>query len=375
MTITDYITNFYRALIAKCIAFTNKKNWELKLALFLPLVILFFSFPPYYRLVPEYYGCWEAILRQIDAPFVNHHYPPDYHEAKMQFRLTVPIIAKALNLGVVGILLLQALLGIVTLFMATKIFSTILKDNVNAFILTLSFAFIWAGKSAFIEYRGLLDGYAYFFLIAAVYFRHPFIIFLTISLAAWTDERGLIASSLVALYWVWNDDKLKWLNAKTIAIGLSWICYFLVRFLLSKHYGLTTESDGANLSVFKHQFANFAISTWSALEGFWLLITLALLALFKENKMMYIYLMCFATVIIIVVSMSVGDITRSMAYLFPVIFIAVQILQKQFSQEQFRKLSVIILILCFIYPAYESHGSESLSLFHSLPIELLKYLI
>lgn len=353
--------------------FTNKKHWELKFALLLPLVILFFSFPPYYKLVPEYYDCWGAILTQKELPFTNHHYLPQSHEAKTQFRLVVPLIAKIFHLSIVGILILQAILGIVALFMVVKIFSAILRDNTSALIFTLSFAFIWAGKSAFIEYRGLLDGYAFFFLIAAIYFRNPLVIFLAISLASWADERGLIASSLVVLYWMWNDEKpLRWINKRTIAIILSWLCYFIIRYFLSKKYGLTTESDGANLSVFKNQIENFTISVWSGLEGFWALILLSLCVLIKKRETLFLSAVSFAILIIIAVAMSVFDITRSMAYLFPVMFISVSTLRNHLTIEQLRKLSLIILALCFIYPTYESHGKGNIDLMLPLPFELVK---
>lgn len=374
--IKDFIDSFENSIYKKVENFTTKKHWILFLTCSLPIVVLFFSFPSYDRLHLEFSHLWQAILDQIDNPFEQRYYDPFSHEAKIKFRLTVPLIAKFLNLNIIGVLVFQAIIGLLLFFFSIKFFVRITQDNISAFLLSLTLSMIWAGKTSFIDIRGMFDGIAIFFLIVAMYYKFPVVIYISVLLASWTDERGLVASSLVFLFWVYTKDfKFKhFINQQSVSVVFAWISYFVIRVLLIKNYGFTTETEGTGLSILREQINNLPIGLWSALEGMWVLIIFSIIIQYKQKKWLYTSLYFLSICIILIVGISVTDITRSMAYLFPASFIALIILKEVESTLMLRKISLSAAFFSFLYPTYDTTGDYFINWIYPLPLQILRML-
>jgi len=227
---SEKLLSIQNTIFDSCENFTRKKNWLFILVVTLPLVVLFFSFPSYDRLNNEFSENWQAIFKQAAGPLTDHQYNPDSHQAKLTFRLTVPLIIRTFHLNLAGVLIFQALIGMLLFYFAAKLFHRETNDKVSALLLSFSLAFIYAGRVSFNEIRGIFDGLALFFMVWSMYFRNPFLIFTGVFLAAWTDERALIASCLVFLYWIYwhknNSGDWKILNSGSVAVFLAWIFYF-----------------------------------------------------------------------------------------------------------------------------------------------------
>ncbi|MEG3882449.1 hypothetical protein QT972_34410, partial [Microcoleus sp. herbarium7] len=88
----------------------------------LPVSVLLFAFPSYERLDTEFAESWRAVLEQGAHPFKITEYDPSSHQAKMTFRLTVPLAARFLHLDRTGLLLLQALCGIILFYLSARLF-------------------------------------------------------------------------------------------------------------------------------------------------------------------------------------------------------------------------------------------------------------
>lgn len=366
---------FQDFIFNKCESFTKKKNWIILLAIFLPFMVLFFSFPSYERIYTEFAEGWQAILKQAHNPFANYNYEPNSHQAKLTFRLTMPIIANVLNLGVKGILLFQGLLGIFLFYFSTKLFERITEDKVSAFLLTFSLAFICAGRVSFTELRGVFDGLSLFFLVVSMYFKNPFLIFAGVFLSSWTDERGLIASSIVYLFWMYSKDSsgTKIFNKQTIAILVAWITYFISRYFVAVIFNLPTHTVDV-LHYFIEQTNNLPIGVWSALEGNWILILISLFILFKQKKYLFSVFYISTISILLFVAMSVNDITRSMAYLLPAMFLSLLVIKEVETKKIVRQIILLAVIISFIYPAYISAGDYHINWNYPLPLQLLRHL-
>src|SRR5262249_17479499 len=150
-------------------------------------------------------------------------------------------------------------------------------------------------------------------------------------LGAWTDERALFASSLVYLYHVYlrqregADWRASYFGATPIAVIVVGIAYIVLRFAMAQHYQLAPPSGGLMLVI--SDASNLPIGCWTALEGGWLLVVPALLILAQTRQFAFLTLYGSAISIVLICAMSVVDITRSMAYAVPAIFIAIAVLK------------------------------------------------
>jgi hypothetical protein len=373
--IKHILTSYENYIYKKCDAFTEKKYWIATLTVLLPLISLFFAFPAYDGITTEFSELWKAIFRQIDNPFKEYSYDPYSHEAKTTFRLFVPLVAKVLHLNIAGILIMQAVFGAILFYMSAKIFLRLTDDKTSSLLLTLALAFIWTGRTSVSEIRAMFDGISIFFLVFSIYYKNPLLIFIGIFFSSWTDERGLIASSLVFLFWSYYPERrFTFFNKQTIAIITAWLAYFAIRFYMSFSLHLTTYSDYVGFSVFREQINNLPIGLWSALEGFWIIVLLSLIVLFKTDKKLYSFFIAIAVSIVLIVAMSVHDITRSMAYVFPVVFISILILKEQETPFTLKKLSLVAASVSFIYPAYDTTGDYYINWVYPLPLQILRLL-
>lgn len=377
--VVEFLNRFTEVVLAKCESFVRLKRWKLILSLLLPVSVMFFSFPSYERIGKEYRGYWEAVNEKSQSPFSEKEYAPESHEAKLTFRLTVPILAGILGLKTTGILILQAFFGFLLFLVSAYLFEKITEDPVSALLLTLSLSFIWAGRCAFVELRGIFDAVALFFLVFSMCFRNPLLIFSGVFMAAWTDERGLIASSLVLIFWWFSSGFTikNLINRQTTAVVMAWVGYFAVRYLLIHTYHFKTVV-GNNLGVncFISQMSNLPGGTWTALEGNWILVILALWILIKSKAWFPALALKLSVVLLIVVAMAVIDITRSMAFILPALFIAIFVIRKLGNESllTLRKTILLSATISFLYPAYYINGPFQTLWTYPFPLYILRHL-
>lgn len=281
-----------RAVEACIDRFTAKPGWKLRHALALTLLAVCFATPAYRALVKAQFklDTWARVEHQIQHPFTPFQVEdPASHAGKKSFRLTVPVIARILHLNKYGIFVMQNILGVCFLYMLLKITETITGDRHCAFWLGLGFATVYVGRACFIDIYSWFDGWAYLFLLLAMFFRNHAGIFVCCSLAAWTDERAALALSLVFLWWCLqkgnsaNASKY-WRHTRCLAVLLAFGLYLLGRHILQVKYGLSTPAEGAGLTVFYRQLDFFAIGAWTFFEGLWLIVLAALALLWLQKK-------------------------------------------------------------------------------------------
>ncbi|WP_018342421.1 hypothetical protein [Cytophaga aurantiaca] len=373
--IEHILINSYNTIITKCELFTQKKNWILILTLSLPFIVFLLAFPSYEGLKGEFAGSWKAILTQVQDPFLYHEYDPNMHESKLSFRITMPFIAYVFHLEIIGILIVQALFGTLLFYFSIRLFERITQDKVTTVLLTLSLAFIYAGRVSFTEIRGIFDGLALFFLVTSMYFKNPLLIFISVFLASWTDERALIASSLVFLYWMYYNNSAgnRLFYTHTVAVMSAWIAYFATRYILTTFFGFSTNAGGVGLSLLMNQVNNMPMGIWSALEGNWLLVIAALWIGFKKKKYTLVFFFTGGISLLLLIALSVMDITRSMAYLLPALFLAVALIKEVELTAYIRKLVVIAMLASFLYPAYYTADTYYIGWTYPFPIQLLRY--
>jgi hypothetical protein len=366
--IAPAITSSKRSFLGYLEKFTGAKNWKIKFSLICFGLVLFFSFPPYENFITRnQHDTWEIVLKQIDNPLVQYSQDkPESHNAKRTFRLFVPTVCKVFHVKNIYIIyFLQLTIAIVFFYLVISITYRITDDKISALLVSLAFSFTYVGQVGVLDMFAKFDGIAITCLLAAMYFNRPLLIFLFCSAAAWTDERGLIASSLIFIWWkaqeAENGDfgfrRFVVPERNSMAVIFAGLSYLLLRFYLQNEYDLTTVESGVGLSIFFNQLNMVPFGVWSAFEGLWIMIILALMSLLYKKNYALFFLTAIASLASVGVSFLVLDITRSMIYCLPLFFISIQVLSKTETHDFFRNQALLCLLICVIVPTYFAEGA------------------
>lgn len=345
--------------------YTDSPYWKSIYSFLLPLVVLFFAFPSF-SLITEH---WDPILVQSKNPFEVHVYPPHSHASKLAFRFVPALIIGWLNLSVFGIIIWQYLNGIFLFYLVGLFVEKKTNNKVIAFLSMLILAFIFTGKVSFINFKDTFDSLILSLIIICFLVESKFLIFFLILIISFIDERGLICSGFIFLYYLLFNNNLKGNVNRLLFIVLSWFFYFVIRISLTKFIGLATSTGGFDLKTLALNL-NFApLSIWQIYEGGWFVVIYFMFYLFKSKSLTSLFFF-FQFLIVLIVGFLVYDVTRSLVYEFPLFLISLQYLNPIFEKNRLNILVLLSAVVSFLYPAYCSGGQSNLWL-TPLPIKLI----
>lgn len=362
----------------------QSKLYPYGLALFLMLSSWFLAYPTFHWLNPEFEAWQTVMLKASDLTNSLTHIPPDSWLAKKVFRLTVPVIIRVFHLTPAAILLVQVMLGYSLYVLCYKLSDSILKDKVQATLLTAGIAFLYFGRTAWFDINYTwFDVFAYFFLLMAMYCQNIFAVFTCAMLAAWTDERGFIALSIVFLFHYLRDkinqpisiSSIMRLNKPSMIVIFSGVLYLMVRQWLAMQYGMRTPTDGANFSVLTKTIGLMPIGAMTFMEGFWLILVASFVNLSQQKNYPVIALLLLPLSVLTVVSGCVTDITRSGSYLVPILFILINYLKYVQSAYEMRMLLLACLLISFLFPPTVVCGDWEAAEWFSSSINITKKLL
>lgn len=319
--------------------------------------------------MPEVKAGWKIVLlKSQNLTDTLTHLDPDSHAAKTVFRLTVPFFVKILGINQLWLYILQFVLGLITIYHLYKISFRILSNAVSSTYITAGIVFLYFGRACFVDFSWY-DGWAFFALIMAMSTRNNLLVFLLCSMAAWTDERALIVLPLIILFkqienFQDNDfsfDKLWRLNKASIFALSAVVLYFLVRMLLTVFFNMHTPSDSANLDTLKLNVPLIGIGIWTFFEGFWVLLLIAFAHMIAKKQYVFFMLLMFQVTVSTLVACSVFDITRSGAYLIPIVFILLIYLKNKVAPSEMNLLLAICCLITFLFPAYYIVGGMNMN--------------
>ena len=353
------------------------KLWMIKVTLFALILSLFFASPSFTSDRSDILTKRAAaVAMQIEdlQLFWETNEP-----SNAMFRVTVPLIASMLGIGLKGTLVLQFLTGILIFLLVGSIVERETGNRLIAFYATLLVALIYPGTAAFLESRYYFDSFAYLFLLAALWFRSPVSIGFLVLLAGFTDERALIASGFVFLWWTIKEGgdysrSKSFFNKRSVAVVIALIIYIGIRLFLQSHYGIQTWSEARSEFLLFDQINNSVMGIWSGLEAGWILVSLATIVMIIKERWLALSVFVGVIAVQVVAALSVVDITRSMGYLLPSLLVAILILVK----EKEVNLKTYVVVACFVSLIalnYGVGGKSSIWLFYPLPIQLLRLMM
>ena len=236
---------------------------------------------------------------------------------------------------------------------------------------------MFVGNVLVSDLRALFDVTAFCLMAAAMLSENFLLILICLLLSYFTDERALIASPLIFIWFVVIKYKateksgfysLLKPDSSKIALISSWPIYFSIRYLLGSIFGLSTGTVGAY--VFAGQINNIMFGWWTGLEGFWIIVFACFILLYIKKDWL-LGLLLFASIMAVsFIAFSVIDITRSMAYLFPVIFISLRLLKMHESELVLQKIALLVFIVC-LFPTYYTDGEGTILYYYPLPFRIV----
>ena len=332
---------------------SKRKLFPYILSLILVLLSLFFTKPTF----SDFYSkslAWETVmLKSNDLTNQLQHIDPSNWLSKKVFRISIPVLIKVFHLSPIHVIILQYFINYFLLFFCYHLVLKITKDTVISTLISCGITFIYFGKSGFydLSYQWF-DVFAYFSLILAMYSKSYLSIFFFSTFAAWTDERGFIALSIVFLFHQLEKIKIDSfsiiqffkLKKSAFFVVLAGFCYLAIRKFLSYKYDMHTPSDGATFKLINYTIPYLKIGMWTFLEGFWILFLFFILQCLIYKKFGILLIIILPIIVISIVSVCVTDITRSGSYMVPIIFVLVGMLYSKSHVNEFR----IILLVCFL---------------------------
>jgi hypothetical protein len=363
-------SNFY----GKLDSLAGKKWFVYFFPLFCIITILFFNCPYYEGVIREPNTIWIFVFKQAAVIFPDtSHLDPASHEAKMTFRLAIPMLIRLFFLksrfAVYGF---QIIIAWFFFYLTRSLFFKILQDRVLSFILTLAIAFIFTGQQFVTDIYGAFDCFAMFFILLAMYYNNPLAIFIGVSLVLWTDERGGLMS-LFIIPWVLinqSPDPKKniiqrlgdLLDSKILSYFFAVAFYIIIRLYLQHKFALSAHIDNMHLKDALARINMSYFGLWEAFEGLWLVVLLFAFCLFNTRNYFLFFILACITGLICFSAFIVADITRSMTYLFPLLIISIYYLAKYQPELKPTLVRTILVgfLICFIMPTYQSHDPREI---------------
>jgi len=267
------------------------ERWKAKALAAVVALALFRAFPSYDALDSDFVDqTWRHAEAKFDNPLADSGriFPPEWHESNLAFRLTAPVLAHVLGLRRTGMLIASGIGGLVLLFSVLRVSYSIIPNKRVALFVCLATACAWPGAAAYHELRGgYYDATALCLLLLGLSTASAFLTGLWVFLAAWTDERALIASLFLFLFWIRKDYlQLRWSRpGKLAAILTAWAGYLALRlYLTANHVFVKLTGTGIGLSTLARQVNIVPIGIWTGLGGGWIIVAAGFIALLLEKR-------------------------------------------------------------------------------------------
>lgn len=331
---------------------TNGNFWILKCT----FIITCFSFLtglPSYTPNKEYYA---YVDYKIEHPFEASNFDESLNVAKRDLRILPPIIGKTIGFNSIGLIILNNLMNCGFIFLTIVLFERILRNRTTSFLFSLGLSLTFLGKSGFTDTIYAHFDMIAFFLNLLAMCSHPILAIPLMFLSFFVDERALISGFFVLLYFyiIQKDSKpnIKYLVGFIISI----VAYIISRYLLFTYFRLQTpigNTADVGLKVLSLNILSFRgiIGTFLTFEFFWIIVFLA----FIQLKYLDLNQKLGSLLLILVgigSSWLVYDITRSISYIFPLVFLSVFIINKIYDSKILNYIAFVIMVMNFSIGSY-----------------------
>ncbi|TLU98147.1 hypothetical protein [Dyadobacter luticola] len=387
------LENFYHTFLSWLASQLAPKNWLWKLTLVAIAISLFLAFPPYALLADHLrdngvkLDAWLFIQNQAQDLFHPSGMEHDVRRENMIFRWTLPALSFLTHHNVLLIVIIQGILAVLFLKKIGDYIFSISGDKIVTALFLLSLANTFVCVWSFADIHGYGDGIAYFFLLMALLNRNGIIIFLSLQIAFFTDERAVVAGGYLVLWWMVtkayekNDFSFSALlksafTGESLFVWIAWVVYFAIReYVQSRYFPHHSYSTIGTPVLFANAHRNgLGSSIWGAFEGIWLILAAATVVLWVSRRYWLLLALFVGFSVLVATGIYVHDIDRALAYGFPFILAAMYILIKSESYPTIKILLFFTMIICVGHPQVFYMGYNKILWLEPLPMKILMYI-
>lgn len=359
--------------------------WLWKLAIFCAVLSWCLAVPPY--TVIHGSDAWAFIEIQVTDLLHPHHYEVFIRRENMVMRWMLPLMYFITGHSIVLVLIIQGMLGILFLYLFSKEVFRQTNDKVLTVFFALGLSNLFVFSWFFVDTAGYGDAYAYFFLLLALLVRHPALLFVCLQFAFFTDERAIIASGYVVLWWMTRSvidngqkggpgfmDLVK--SAFSRPVWVVWVALIVYiafrRYIMSTYFPdhLYTTMGTPVLFSDVHRWG-LGNSLWTSFEGTWLVLGTAGFALWRAGWRWHFLALLVGFTVLIITGILVHDIDRAYGYGFPFLLTSSLILSRMIPLAEFRKLVFIMAVICIISPMCYTLGYNKVVWAEPLPMKAM----
>lgn len=339
--------------------------------------------PPYTVMAGS--DAWAFVEIQAHDLLHPTHLEVYIRRENMVMRWMLPFMYILTGHHIVLILIIQGLLGCLFLYLFSREVFRQTQDKVLTAFFAIGLSNIFVFSWFFVDTAGYGDGFAYFFLMLALVIRHPALMFVFLQFAFFTDERAVIASSYVILWWITRSffDKGQGNTLQSVAKGTliptTWVVlisfgvyYAFRKYIMSTYFPEHVYTTMGTPVLFSdtHRWG-LGSSLWTSFEGMWLLFGAAGIALWKTGRRWLFVSLLAGFLILLVTGILVHDIDRALGYGFPFMLISSLILSRLIPIPEFRKLAFVVALVCVISPMCYTLGYNKVIWAEPLPMKAM----
>jgi hypothetical protein len=357
---TPNIIRAYNRLNQKIEHLFNTNGGLFKLTLILFACFSFIYFPEILR--KRATNTWlvqdqtiqQFVNEKIQNPLKPFHRPDiGDHLSKRELRITPYLVGFVLQIEAIKLFYLQVILLFpLFIFLCLKTIRQLSNDSIVAFWGTIALIGCYVGNS-FNYDTFFYDSYAYLGLIAACYFRNHWSMVPILVATYFVDERSVVPST--AIFFLNSSRESVGFYQTIILNSTFWritfviLLYACIRFMLYINFDLYTptgKGSGIELFTALRFKSKIPAALFSAMKLNVILIFLTFTHLLKIKK--WILSACYFSVfsIIITVAISVEDVTRSLAYAFPLVILFYKFNQNTSDNKENDRLFICLISIC-----------------------------
>ena len=360
----DHIEGYIRNKIGQLDRFlmnlSQKRYWVLRLAILLWGIAFVFSPPKFYHFSSDSAfdpPGWEAVDYQLDHFLEPMQFQRSLHQAKRVFRLTIPFLGVTTGIKSAEFwAALQIFAGILFFYLLLRISLNITGFSLDTLYFSIGLVGVFFASACISDTGYRYDGFSFLFLLAAMFFRQPIVLFFLTILISFCDERAFMACSLVFLWWLFQYLFKKIDNYyPLIAVMLGMFTYLGLRFFITYQYNLSIPEDdtqGMGLVPLKRNLHYIPFGLFATFELSWFFILIGMFLLYLKRQFIPLILWIGAMAVMTVVSFLVYDITSSLSYTFPSILIGFLILYQYTEFKGMKKYFLLTGAGSILFPTY-----------------------
>lgn len=331
---------------------------------------------------------WRYVLANSGPRLFDPHVDLHDQRGNLTFRVVPRLIAAAFSFDHQWqYYVVQLAFGVLFLWAAVHLFTEALGSQRLGTLLAIATAGTWAGATAWVESRPFFDAIGIALLALAMRSRRAAVVAVLALAATFSDERALIALPLVlcwhALRPAADQDGADVDGSSTgtgatvrrflgptsfVLVGVV-VAHLAIRTWLKHRYGL---SEGQNRYP-ENPFTlsrNYPNGLWGAFEGLWFVVAAGLATLVHRRRWLAAGLVVLAASGPLLVGVSVIDISRAIAYAWPLAPVCALGL-RGLPERPTRLLVWAATAACLAWPLVYASGDQTVDWLYPLPILLV----